>query len=189
MVGIWSTYVIAFGGNMPSDAGSPAPTIIKSLSFLKVNGCLIRAVSRFFETPVYPAGAGPDYVNAVALVDSNLPPSAFLDLCHNVEQRLGRTRDLRWGQRTIDIDVIACDDAVVPTGAEQTRWRMLTPQQQATLVPDDLILPHPRLQDRAFVLVPMCDIAPDWCHPLLKRSARQMMQALAEDQFAGIRAL
>jgi 2-amino-4-hydroxy-6-hydroxymethyldihydropteridine diphosphokinase len=76
-------------------------------------------------------------------------------------------------------------DSVLPDAATQDRWRLLPSEAQIGSTPDQLILPHPRMQDRAFVLVPLADVAPDWVHPRTGLSVRQMLAALpAEDRDA-----
>jgi 2-amino-4-hydroxy-6-hydroxymethyldihydropteridine diphosphokinase len=87
--------------------------------------------------------------------------------------------------RTLDLDLLALGDSVLPDAAVQDRWRNLPAADQARIAPDQLILPHPRMQDRAFVLIPLADVAPDWCHPLLGLTVAQMVSCLpAEDRAA-----
>ncbi len=102
----------------------------------------------------------------------------LLSRLHKIEANFGRQRTQRWGMRTLDIDLLALGDAVLPDAATQTRWRNLEPRLQATQTPTDLILPHPRMQDRAFVLVPLADVAPEWRHPLLHLTVTEMLAAL-----------
>ena len=151
--------------------GGPAESLASALKMLGEAGVAIRAISRFFATPCFPAGAGPDYVNAAALVSDPREPAALLRVLHEIEAVHGRKRLQRWGMRTLDLDLIAYDQQVIPDVDTATAWRTLPPEQQVERTPDQLILPHPRLQDRAFVLVPMADIAPQWCHPLTGRNA------------------
>ena len=150
-------------------------------------GLVIRAVSRFFATPCFPPGAGPDYVNAAVRLSTDLSPQALLAVLHEIEAGFGRERQLRWGMRTLDLDLLTVDDIVSPDPATQDRWRGLDDATQRRLAPEGLILPHPRLQDRGFVLVPLADIAPDWVHPRLGRRVSELLAALPAEALAEIR--
>lgn len=169
---------VALGSNQPSVWGDARQTVeeaIRRVADLSGTGV---QVSRLYATPAFPAGAGPDYVNAAMMITSALSPEDLLAALHRIEAAAGRLRSTRWGARTLDIDLLAMDDAVLPDHATHARWRDLPPEAQLRETPQQLILPHPRLQDRAFVLVPLCDIGPDWVHPLLGLTVADMCHSL-----------
>jgi 2-amino-4-hydroxy-6-hydroxymethyldihydropteridine diphosphokinase len=88
--------------------------------------------------------------------------------------------------RTLDLDLLAVGDLVLPDATTYAEWRALPADLQRLRAPDDLILPHPRMQDRAFVLVPLADVAPDWVHPVLGLSVAEMRDGLPADDLAGV---
>ena len=170
------------GGNLTSQAGDPAMTLKSALLALSGVNLKVAKVSRFFRTPCFPEGAGPDFVNAAALVESDLSALEILERLHEVEATYGRERKSRWAGRTLDIDLIGGGDLILPDRVTYEAWRALPLEEQMKSAPDQLILPHPRLQDRAFVLVPLNDVSPGWIHPVSGLSVAEMLAALPESE-------
>ena len=183
------SFLMALGGNLPSEMGPPEATLREALAQLPLMGVTVLSASRLYSTPCFPAGAGPDYVNAAAHVSFAGRPEEFLRVLHRLEAKLGRARQQRWGQRTLDLDVLAAGDLVLPDRATFEAWQGLTLDQQMREAPDQLILPHPRLHERAFVLVPLNDVAPDWRHPVSGLSVAEMLAALPQEARADVKVL
>lgn len=184
-----NSHIVALGSNLASREGTPAEILRKALNYLSQKGATIRAISTFYHTPAFPAGSGPDYVNAVIFLLAPNTPAEILAILHQVEAALGRARKARWGERTLDLDLIASGDQVLPNLQTHQYWRDLPPEAQIRETPGQLVLPHPRMQDRAFVLVPMAEIAPDWVHPVLGQSVQQMLDALPQQDKDAVKPL
>ena len=179
-------FYIAMGANLPSGKCSPSDTLNAAISDFGQRNMMVEGISAFYRTPCFPAGAGPDYINAAVHLKSDLSSKDMLAHLHEIEAKHGRERLQRWGMRTLDLDLVACGDSILPDLATFEHWCTLSPDLQRQAAPTDLILPHPRLQDRAFVLVPLRDIAAEWTHPVLKKTVIEMCNALAPEALAEI---
>ncbi|MCW1932132.1 2-amino-4-hydroxy-6-hydroxymethyldihydropteridine diphosphokinase [Pararhodobacter zhoushanensis] len=180
-------FLLALGSNMSHDMTSNTNLLNDAIDKIKRAGVVTLRRSRSFATPAFPAGAGPDFANACLLVESDLTPEALLALLHQIEAEMGRVRIKRWGQRVIDIDLLAAGGQVLPDRDTVEHWMALPPEHQARVAPEQLIVPHPRLHQRGFVLVPLAEVAPDWVHPLTGQSVRTMLEALDPAEIAEIR--
>lgn len=187
MPGLKSLALVALGGNQPLDGKEPAEVLHDAVAALARAGLDPVALSRFYSTPCFPAGAGPDYVNAAVALQTDLDAADLLSALHAIEAQFGRERTGRWAGRTLDLDLLALDGTVAPDRQTWARWHDLTPAEQRSMAPNQLILPHPRLQDRAFVLVPLADVAPDWRHPILGQTVLDMLSALPHGEIDAIR--
>lgn len=182
---------IALGGNLAHKGTPVATTLRLAIQAIEKHGFTVKRTSRFFQTPAFPAGSGPDYINAVLQLEvwPNMSPAAIFSPLAQIELTHGRQRTGRWAGRTLDIDLLAIEGVISPSLAQFHAWADLDPAWQAKTGPSDLIVPHPRLHERSFVLVPMMDIAPDWVHPVYQKTVRQMCAALTKEQRGSVVAL
>ena len=179
--------LVAVGSNVSSGDLPPISVAERAVERLSACGVAATGVSRWYRTPAWPPGAGPDFVNAALRVEAGEGPENLLALLHRVESEFGRSRGVRWAARSLDLDLVAWGQMVLPDAATQTEWRGLPAERQREVAPDRLILPHPRLHDRPFVLIPLADVAPDWRHPLTGASVAGMVAALPANQVEEIR--
>ena len=156
--------LIALGANLPSPAGEPQQTLDAALKRLEASGVRIIARSGWYRTAPVPVSDQPWFVNGVVRVETGLQPAALLALVRQVELEFGRERTLRNAARTLDLDIVDYDGRIENT--------------------PELTLPHPRMQDRAFVLLPLAEIAPGWRHPILARTVESLILALPSEQKA-----
>jgi len=155
--------LIGLGANLPGPLGSPRQTLEAALLRLEELGLRLRALSRFWKTRPVPVSDQPWFVNAVAAVETTLPPAELLQLLHRVEDEFGRVRSVVNAPRLIDLDLLAYGRLIL---AE----------------PDGPIVPHPRLGERAFVLLPLRDMAAAWIHPVTGEGLAPMIARLPADQ-------
>ena len=181
--------IVALGANVASDAGNPQETLQIALKLINQKAVCVLRVSSWWRTPAFPAESGDDFVNAVAILESGISPADLLKTLHEVEAELGRIRHRRWEPRVCDLDLIACGDLIAPDEAEVRRLMALGLSAQDEPPPDQLVLPHPRMHERSFVLAPMAEVAPDWRHPVLGATTAEMLAALPADRLEGMQRL
>lgn len=148
---------------------------------------VIRARSRLYRTPAFPPGAGPEFINAVFSLETEASARKLLDGLHEVEREFGRQRLRRWEARTMDLDLIAFGSLIAPSKDRHRYWSELPMELQKSQMPEELVLPHPRMQDRAFVLIPLAEIAPDWVHPVSRKPVAEMLKALPDQEKKEVR--
>lgn len=170
--------LVGLGANSPGPWGSPAKTLKRALRELKQRGITVEAVSDLYETAAMGAARQPPYVNQVVLLTTSLPALALLRLLKQIEARAGRRGGRPWGARTLDLDIV--DYKGVTLNWSGNRKTM----KRARVRP--LVLPHPQLELRPFVLRPLLDIAPNWRHPVLKLSARELWHRVAKRGQGGV---
>ena len=171
--------LLALGSNVSNDLLDSYDLVKKSISELCKKTIKKINISNFYQTPAFPIGAGPDFINCVISAYTELDSLALLEELHWIEAKFGRKRLKRWGQRTLDIDLLDYDFNIKPNITYVQEWLNMPLGQQLKQIPNQLILPHPRLQERAFVLIPMVDVAPDWMHPILGKTTLEMRDALS----------
>ncbi len=158
--------LVAVGSNLNSKIfGSPLQNCEKAIEFLE-GKFQIEKVSNFYETEPMPISTQPMYVNAVISIKTELLPNNILEDLLSVENIFKRVRTLKNEARVIDLDLLCYNELILNT--------------------KKLKLPHPRMHLRKFVMQPVCDINPDWVHPLFKTNAKNLIKNLANQKICNI---
>jgi 2-amino-4-hydroxy-6-hydroxymethyldihydropteridine diphosphokinase len=147
-----STVYLGIGSNL----GNRQNNCEKSLCLLEEKGITIIKRSSMIETEPWGVQDQPKFINLVVEIQTDLEPEELLQRLKEIEVGIGREETVRWGPRIIDLDILFYDDIVVNS--------------------PELVIPHPHIQDRIFVLKPLSEIAPDKIHPVLKKSIRELFQ-------------
>lgn len=151
--------LVALGSNQNGPWGTPQESVAKALAMLDRDGMRLVAASRLLVSAPFGKINQPPFVNAVARIESHAPPQALMQKLHAIERQAGRRRIVRWGPRSLDLDLIDYHGLVSHGGSR-------------------LQLPHPGIAERIFVLKPIAEIAPTWKHPVSRRSAAMLLRRL-----------
>ncbi|MCR2042945.1 2-amino-4-hydroxy-6-hydroxymethyldihydropteridine diphosphokinase [Anaerosalibacter massiliensis] len=149
-----NTVYISFGSNI----GYREKAIEDALYLINQNGMKITRMSNIFETEPYGYTKQPIFLNGVVEVETELSCRNVLERLLYIEKKIGRVRKFKWSPRIIDLDIIFFNDALYNE--------------------EDLKVPHPDMQNRDFVLKPLCDICPDFIHPVFKKTIKELLDDL-----------
>lgn len=174
--------LISFGANIPGPFGSPADTLNHALQEFHLESLLIENKSSFYSSLSFPDLQKPKYINGCLQISVNCEADDVLGRLKSIEKRMGRQQEYRWASRICDLDLLSFGNKVAPTPEIFNYWYKMQLKNQILKKPNQLLLPHPRIQDRAFVLKPLLEFAASWTHPVLHMTVTEMFNFLPEEQ-------
>ncbi len=166
--------LIGIGGNLPSENFGSTPEVLrKAVQVIDAKVCALSRCSPWYRSAPVPVADQPDFINAVLELSTEMSAHALLEELHAIEAEFDRVREaefdrvrtVRNAPRTLDLDLLAYHDDVIENEGE-----------------NGLKVPHPRMHERTFVLLPLRDLAPDWVHPVTGRSIDELIRALPKGQ-------
>lgn len=146
------SYYLLLGSNLDN----PAQQLQKARDFIQNEAGTILLTSSIYQTAAWGMKNQKDFLNQVVLLKSQVVPLELLRILQIIELKMERKREIKWGPRTIDIDILYADQEIIETS--------------------ELVIPHPEIQNRRFTLIPLCEIAPGFINPILKKTNDQLLE-------------
>ncbi len=153
-----SSVYIGIGSNL----GDREANCRTAITLMNEHGIIVRQESSMVATEPWGMTEQPEFINMAVMAETGLSPDGLLDVLKGIEADMGRVHTGRWGPRIIDLDILFYDDMIISTAT--------------------LIVPHPLLAQREFVLKPLAEISPDYIHPQMKRSVRELLDELGHSR-------
>lgn len=143
-----------------SNIGNREGNCRKAIRLLEENGLKVKKQSSMHETEPWGVKDQPKFINMAIEIETSKKPEDLLGILKNIENQMGRTESVKWGQRIIDLDILLYDDLILET--------------------PHLEIPHPFMHEREFVLKPLCEIAPDKKHPIIGKTIKDLLEGLKQ---------
>jgi 2-amino-4-hydroxy-6-hydroxymethyldihydropteridine diphosphokinase len=171
--------IISLGSNVTSRWGNSETTVLQALRELQSEGIGVLRSSRLYRTKPYGLTHQPNFTNAIALIHTSRSPNALLAILKRIEARAGRrSSSPRWGPRALDLDIVDYNRRIL--NCPKCNMQVFISHKRS------LILPHPEVASRPFVLEPLHEIAPNWHHPISGLTAMQLLKRLRFAEAGGI---
>jgi len=172
--------LIGLGSNLTTQEYVSSKDVLEAAfeAFSKYNISILKR-SKFYETEPIPKSDQPWFINAVVSVKTGHNALDLLNILHEIEQHMGRVRRDKWEARVIDLDLLCYDDEIYPSPAE---WQIASKNP----LQDKPVIPHARLHERNFVLIPIIDISSDWIHPVLNKNVLNLLKDSQSDEIVRV---
>ena len=143
-----------------TNLGNKSANLQRAKELLTSHAIIIKKESKIYETAAWGNEDQPSFLNQVVEVDSNKSPQRILTLINQIEEEMGRVRFEKWGERLIDIDILYFSSHEIQN--------------------EDLVIPHPEIQNRRFTLAPLAEMSPDFIHPILKKTQQELLEVCVD---------
>ncbi|WND01976.1 2-amino-4-hydroxy-6-hydroxymethyldihydropteridine diphosphokinase [Temperatibacter marinus] len=172
-----SMIIIGLGGNLSYEGARPEITLNRSIEWLSLQDIKVLEWSPFYISRPVPPSGQPDFVNAALQIVTDMSAAELLEVLHQCETKFGRKRSDRWEARSLDLDLLVFKGQILPS---LDAWNSIVENPDPSAFTNDVMVPHPRLHKRSFALTPLLDLWPDFHHPILGVSGRDLLNEIKD---------